>query len=478
MHIVTKARVRVKAGRSEVEKGIGNEGEWRPGPYYLPITGGWLPAEVGSQWNWWQNGYSLQSFQPSAMVEACVSAYAQTVAMCPGDHWRMESTAKGRERVTNSALARFLKKPNWYQSISDFLLNGVRSLYAQGNWYAVALRNNRFEIESLHIMNPFSSFPQIAYNGEIFYNLSGNPVIEHMFDAYDSTIYVPARDVLHIKLNTSPYNPLVGESPIIAAARDIAVNDVMAAQQLQFYLNQAKPGIILSTDQVLSKDQVDHLRERWNEQTKKLGAGGTPILTAGLKPQVIGINQNDSQLVQSMKISDQHIALAFRVPMQILGIGGSGPSNTTEALMQSWLASSLGFCLNHVEENFGRTFQLGGYPDDYLEFDTSALLRSAFKDRVAAFAQGVQGGIFEPDYARADFGLPKVKGGYGEEPRVQSQVVPLSAAGAIPAAPSSPVQPAAPAAPAKDISDDDRDRFRSRFRLSHDRQFRVIGPAS
>jgi hypothetical protein len=98
-----------------------------------------------------------------------------------------------------------------------------------------------------------------------------------------------------------------------------------------------------------------------------------------------------------MKMSDQHVALAYRIPLQILGIGGGGPANTTEALMQSWLASSLGFCLNHLEEAIGNIFGLGGYPNDYLEFDTAALLRSAFKDRVEAFAQGVQGGIFEPD---------------------------------------------------------------------------------
>lgn len=470
MNIVTKPRVRVKAGRELVVKG---EGDYRPGPWYLPVSGGWLPAGVGDNWNWWQNGFNVENFNPSAMVEACIGSYAQTVAMCPGDHWRMKDVASGRERITNSALARFLKKPNDYQTISDFMLNGVRSLYADGNFYAVALRNSRFEIDSLHIMNPRGCAANVAYNGEIFYSLTGNPVIAKMGK---EPFFVPARDVLHVKLNVSPYNPLRGDSPIVAAARDLAVNDIIAAQQFQFYMNQAKPSVILTTDLTLDKEQVQMLRDRWDDQTRKLGAGGTPILTAGLKPQTISTNAVDSQLVQSMKISDQHIALAFRIPLQILGIGSAGPSNTTEALMQGWLASSLGFCLNHLEEAFGNLFGLNGYPDDYLEFNTSALLRSAFKDRVAAFTQGVQGGIFEPDYARADFGLPKVKGGFGEEPRVQSQVVPLSAASAIPSAPSSPAQPATPVA-SKEISDDDKDRFRSRFRRASNRQLGVIGPS-
>ena len=161
---------------SLVRKG---EGDVRPGPWFLPITGGWLPANVGGSMNWWQNGYDpIYGAGQSAMVEACVSAYAQTVAMCPGDHWRLKDNG-GRERVTNSALARILRHPNGYQSISDFLLNAVRWLYLQGNTYALALRNARYEVDELHLMNSDNCYPRVAENGEIFYYLYGNDVIEN-----------------------------------------------------------------------------------------------------------------------------------------------------------------------------------------------------------------------------------------------------------------------------------------------------------
>ena len=45
---------------------------------------------------------------------------------------------------------------------------------------------------------------------------------------------------------------------------------------------------MLSTDLQLDKDQVQALRDRWNEQAKGLQQGGTPILTAGLKVQPWG----------------------------------------------------------------------------------------------------------------------------------------------------------------------------------------------
>src|SRR4051794_40502570 len=113
--IVTKPRVRVKAGRDNALVARSTEGEYRPGPYSLPISGGWLSAEAGSNLNWWQMGYDVERGYASAMVEACVSAYSQTVATCPGDHWNLQDNG-GRTRVTTSALSRILKIPNGYQT--------------------------------------------------------------------------------------------------------------------------------------------------------------------------------------------------------------------------------------------------------------------------------------------------------------------------------------------------------------------------
>src|SRR5262249_19787692 len=77
-------------------------------------------------------------------------------------------------------------------------------------------------------------------------------------------------------------------------------------------------------------------------------------------------------------------------------------------------------------------------------FSTDALLRSAQKDRIQALARAVQGGIYSPNEARAAEDLDAVP--YGDEPRVQQRVVPLSAAGSIPPAPGPETPASAPAA--------------------------------
>jgi HK97 family phage portal protein len=443
------------------------EGEYRPGPYQLPITGGWLSAEAGQYSNWWQMGYlPTPPSTQSVMVEACVSAYSQTVAMCPGDHWRLNSKG-GRDRVKNSALARILRYPNDYESMSDFLLNAVRHLYTMGNCYALCLRNDRYEIDELHLMKPEMSWPRLAHDGEIFYQLRGNDVIATRMG--EAVFMVPARDVLHVKLHTRRQRfpvPLIGESPIEAAYVDIETSQAILAQQAAFYRNEARPSAVLQTDLTLDKDQVQALRDRWNDQSKLLHAGGTPILTAGLKVQPWSVAGRDAATAEMLKLTNEHIALAFRIPLQILGLGGS-TYGSTELLMQSWIASGLGFCLNHVEEAFGIAFGLKGQPDEYVEFDTAALLRSAMKDRIEALARGVQGGIFAPNEARQQEGLDAVK--YGDEPRVQQQVVPLSAAGAIPAAPAPHAPPSAapaPLPPEKGNRDDIQREVRNLFRLT------------
>jgi HK97 family phage portal protein len=428
------------------------EGEYHPGPWLLPISGGWLPVGVGESLNWWQRGFDpIGASTQSAMVEACVSAYAQTVAMCPGNHWRLNNKG-GRERQTTSALSRILRHPNTYQSISDFLLNTTRSLYMQGNAYALALRNERYEIAELHLMDPMQSQPRLAVTGDIFYELGGNDIIEKRLNG--AQLIVPQRDVLHVRLHTSRNRwpvPLVGESPIVAAYADIGVGGAIAQQQARFYMNEARPSAVLSTDLVLDKDQVQALRDRWNDQAKGLHQGGTPILTAGLKVQPWSIGGRDSQTADILKLTNEHIALAFRIPLQILGLGGNA-FGSTEALMQSWKASGLGFALNHIEEAMGLLFMLKGQPDEYVEFDTDAMLRSAMKDRIEALARGVQGGIFAPNEARALEGYEAVP--FGDEPRVQQQVVPLSAVDNMPEAPPAP--PAPPSADAPPLPADDQ----------------------
>ena len=64
--------------------------------------------------------------------------------------------------MTTSALSRILRRPNDYQSRSDFLLKLAADLYRDGNTYALAQRNDRFEVAALHPFDPKQSQPLVG----------------------------------------------------------------------------------------------------------------------------------------------------------------------------------------------------------------------------------------------------------------------------------------------------------------------------
>lgn len=411
------------------------EGGYRGGPYLL--DGGWLSASAGRLMNWWQQGTSLTSDgEGGAMVEACVGAYSQTVAMCPGAHKRSTGDG-GHAIISDSDLARVLKRPNDYESISDFLMNLTDRLYRDGEAFAYAVRDGERIVE-LHRFR--TGYAYVGDDGSIFYHLSGNEIAERRFGMSNP---IPARNVLHVRLKT-PRHPLRGVSPILAVALDRALSGAALNQQIAFYLNEARPSFMLETDQQLTAEQTKQLRELWDSQTKGEHAGGTPILTWGLKAKAVGMSANDSKLADMLKLSDQNIALAFRMPLQVLGIGGT-PFASTEALMSAWKSTGLGFCLNHIEEAFGLLFRLKGQPDEYVEFDTDALLRSSFKEMMDALALG-SGKVMTKNEARAKIGLARKAG--GDDLYAQMQDVPLDQVGK-----PAPTAPAAKAV--EDLSDED-----------------------
>src|SRR4029077_14866833 len=179
------------------------EGNYHPGPY--TVSGGVLPHAWGQFLNYWQMDLDPLQAPTSSIVEACVWAYVRAIAQLPGYHKR-ELGDGGYETVTTSALSRVLRAPNGYQTPSDFLVHLIRSLLYTGNSYWIAQRNDRQEVEALHWTDPRSCrVREVKVQGqifaEIFYEIGDNPLINTPSLAGNSLV-VPARDVLHVKLDT------------------------------------------------------------------------------------------------------------------------------------------------------------------------------------------------------------------------------------------------------------------------------------
>lgn len=400
------------------------------GGYQLPISGGFIPSHW--PWNFWQQGRDPIQNGKSSIVESCVSAYAQTVASMPCNHVLTDYATGGKEISHNTALSRILFQPNSYQTRSDFFLNYVSSLLYRGNAYAVAIRNERNIITEWHIANPSGTEPYIDPETKaIFYAVGDNPMLS------DIDYLIPQRDVFHTRLYT-PDHPLVGVSPIRNLANNIASTQAINRHQAHFFNNMSRPSGMLTTERELNREQMRMLREAWEEQSVNINSGGIPILGNGIEWKSMSLSSQDAQLIDAYNMGVEEIARAFRVPLPLIGVTNEATYNNVESLINSWLAMGLSFMLEHLETSMQKHMKLP--QTESAQFDQDILLRTDFEHRVKALAAGVQGGIYSPNEARRKEGLKRVK--YGDEPRLQAQVVPLSNVDGEPApsAPTAPIQ--------------------------------------
>jgi HK97 family phage portal protein len=207
------------------------------------------------------------------------------------------------------------------------------------------------------------------------------------------------------------------------AAMSMTSNAALSAHMANFFSNMARPSFILSTDMALTSQQMSQLREAWNKQSVEMNSGGVPILANGLKAQPLSLNSQDSQLVEAFRLTVEDIARALRIPLPLIGIQST--YNNTEQLISFWLATSLGYYVNHIEKAIDKFFDLPA--DEFTEFDTDTLLRTDFVGKVDGLTKAVQGGLMSPDEARSKLELGSKDG--GDKLYLQQQMVALDTLG-------------------------------------------------
>jgi HK97 family phage portal protein len=427
----------VRAGSALRFKGWpfgGPEGSYRGPALGQGDLGGWYEVPFGDGY---ERGIELSStdakYIPAAY--ASVMANARAVSQCYASHKRINSKGK-HEIVTDSPAARILREPNDYMTWPQFILSMVAGMQFDGESFGIAARDERGDILALHPLQRRSASPYVApETQDVFYGVGATDLVP-----LESQFMAPQRDVLHLR-QYCPRNPLIGESPIKAAALAAGINVALSRSQAAFFARMSRPSGVLSTDQTLTADQMVKLRERFEEQAKRWQAGGLPILSNGLKFASVALNSQDAQLIQAQRLSIEDIARVYGVPLPVIGDLSHSTLNNVEQLIGMWLSVSLGALLENIERSLDKLFHLP--VNEYIELDVSALLRTDFLARIDGVTQGVQGGLFTPNEAREKEGLPPVP--KGDVPYLQAQMVQLGTEPPAPAPAGPPVAAPAPA---------------------------------
>jgi phage portal protein BeeE len=138
---------------------------------YVPTDEGWMNTSWDQGW-WQQNLQPLTIGNANETVEACVSALSQTVSMCPAHHLTQEEDGEAKRNFGSNA-ERVLLNPNPNTTRSLFFNNLIRSVYFNGNGYALATRNGNRSVGALYLLDPKTVNPvQDPDSGEIYYWIS------------------------------------------------------------------------------------------------------------------------------------------------------------------------------------------------------------------------------------------------------------------------------------------------------------------
>jgi HK97 family phage portal protein len=424
--------------------------------------GGWFSVIRESFSGAWQRNIELRNddILTFSAVFACVTLIASDIAKMPLRLVQQDAEGVWQE-AESPAFSPVLRKPNHFQTRIDFMQSWLFSLLIHGNAYVLKERDNRGVVVALYVLDPLRTRPMVAANGDVYYSVSQDALA-----GVESTdIIVPAKELIHDRINTL-YHPLVGISPLSAASLPATQGLSIQNSQSSFAANGSNPGGILTVPGTLSEEEVITLQRKWEENYSGQNYGRVAVLGGDLKYQPIGmVNANDSQLIEQLRLSAEHVCMAFKVPAYMINAGQPPNYNNIEALNQQYYSQCLQVLAESIELRLDEGLEL---PKPYgTEFDIDSLLRMDTASRMAAAEKFVGSGAGSPNEARKRFfDLGPVAG--GETPYLQQQNYSLEAlakrdAQADPFATNTPAPSPTPTSTPE--PDDDGERAAVAFRV-------------
>lgn len=390
-----------------VRSWLPGEGSWR-GPF----------SGQGHLGNWYQLGRLEDGFQRDLRVDRygmqCIPVIAglrhlhrSAFAQLRPHHMREDDDGVITD-LRNSAQLRVMMQPNQYETGADFAARLADLWMTTGEVLIWGIRNDRFEVAQMHIV-PRDAW-RLAVDPDtqtIFYVVKRTT--NDLLGETNPEFIVPNRDVLHLRWAT-PRHPLIGESGFAAAGLAAGIQVALSQSQAAFFAQMRRPSGILSTEEKLTKVQIDQLRAAFDDQAKGIAQGGIPILAWGMKWQPMSISSEDAEVIAQLRMSNEEMARCVGVPGPLIGdLEKSGLTNT-EALIEFWLSLSLGGLIERYELGLNRLLGLDGR-SDWVDMSTEALLRTNLVQRMEGLTKGVQGGVLSPNEARKREGLSPVDGG-------------------------------------------------------------------
>lgn len=417
--------------------------------------GGWWPIIREAFAGAWQRNHEVrqEDLLSSPIVYACMTLIANDIGKLRSRLVEKDAEGIWNEVEANSPFWPVLRRPNRYQNQIQFKQWWVMSKLRHGNAYALKQRDQRGIVTALYILDPCRVTPLVSDDGSVYYQLNQ----DNLSGIRETGITVPASEIIHDRMNCL-YHPLVGVSPLYAAAIAAGIGIKIQKNTLTFFGNNSNPGGILIAPGSISKDNATAIKEQWQTGYTGDNAGKVAVLGDGMKFEALRSSAVDSQLIETLRWSDERICSVFHVPAYKVGVGQAPSYNNVEALDQGYYANCLQSPIEEMEACMDEGLGLESPKEGRqmgVELDLDGLLRMDSKTQMETLAAGVRGSLLTINNGRKQLNKPPLKG--GDTVYMQMQDMPLDQVrnNKIVEAPA-PVAAPAIEPPVPEISDEDK----------------------
>ena len=385
-----------------------------------------------------------KGFDKNELVYACIMEKATSLPEAPFRVYGADGMGLPRE---SHPLRELIANPN--PSCTEFELMELTSIYMDLAGIAF------WEVVTDRIGRPVELWPLRPDMVRIFPRQDGR----HEYGYYlgNGRIINLGTNVLAFKY-PNPTDPLLGQAPMRAANRAVALDNEATDFVKALLQNRAVPGTVITTEQRIDEATTDRLTERWIERFGKANRGAPAFLQKGMEVHTLGLDLGELEFPDLRTISESRICMSFGVPPILVGakvgLDRSTFANYAEARKSLWEETLMPLqkrlagvivqkLLPMVEQGQGpRPRRVS------CRFDNSEVL--ALKESEAnRWEKGTQalraGGLLVNDFRRY-VGLPPVPG--GDVFLIPAGVVPVEDPSKVPA--QAPALPAAEPPAAED----------------------------
>lgn len=408
--------------------------------------GGWVSLIREPFAGAWQRNQELsrEDLLGSPIVYACVTQIANDFGKLRARRMHKDKDGIWVEKGGADAVSRVLRRPNRYQNHVQFKQWWQVSKQTRGNAYGLKRKDAAGNVEAVYILNPDLVTPLVADDGAVYYQLGQDNLA-----SIQQSVTVPASEIIHDRMNCL-YHPLIGVAPLYAAAIAAGIGVSIQKNTLQFFGNAAMPGGILVAPGNISEENAKRLKEQWQSGYTGPNAGKVAVLGDGMKFEPLGRNAVDSQLIETLKWSDERVCSVFHVPAYKVGVGPTPSFNNVEALDRAYYSDCLQTPIEEFEAVMDDGLGLDGVKEG-VEIDLDGLMRMDSKTQMETLKAGVEGSLLTVNDGRKRLNLSPLRG--GDTVYMQQQDFPLDQVrGNTLQGNSSPIPIAAPIEP----SDEDK----------------------